>query len=91
MPTTAVFAVVLNTPNEQSTNRLGNAYPDMYQLNETVSLVRTSGLAETVANAAGIKGENRFASGVVFKLNRAYSGYTGRSVWEWLQREEDSE
>lgn len=86
-----VFAVVLDEPNAASWKRLQEAYPDLYTLNDTVSLVRTDGLAETVAVTAGIKGENRFVSGVVFKLNRAYSGYRSRSIWEWLGRGEESD
>ena len=86
-----VFAVVLDEPNVESQKRLQDAYPDLYTLNDTVSLVRTAGLAQSVAVTAGIKGEDRFVSGVVFKLNRAYSGYTSRAVWEWLGQGEESD
>ena len=87
---TPVFAVVLDEPNDQARERLQTAYPNIYLLNDTVSLVRTDGLAESVAITAGIKGDDRIVSGIVFKLNRAYSGYRARSVWEWLQQGEES-
>ena len=89
MPT-PVFAVVLDEPNDLARDRLRAKYPNIYALNDTVSLVRTEGLAESVAITAGIKGEDRIVNGIVFKLNRAYSGYTARSVWEWLQQAEES-
>lgn len=41
-------------------------------------------VSENVAVAAGIKGEQRRTSGVVFRLNGSYSGFTKRTLWEWL-------
>ena len=88
----SVFAVVLKEPNEQSQAGLRQAYPDSFRLTETVMLVRSALiLTEEIAQKAGIKGDHRFTTGVVFKLNRAYSGYFEKTAWEWLQREEDSE
>jgi len=34
----------------------------------------------------GIKGENRVVSGMILKLEGAYSGYTDGSIWEWLEK-----
>lgn len=85
-----VFAVTLEHPSDDAWARLQNAYRDQhYLLSDTVALVRTNGLANDVAVTVGIKGDNRVAGGVVFKLNRAYAGYTDRKVWEWLKLGED--
>lgn len=88
----SVFAVVLREPNSEVTTRLEEAYPGFYKLNETFFLVEGNSIAETVAESVGIKGDDRIesASGVVFRLNNiAYSGFTVRSLWDWLQMTED--
>lgn len=88
----SVFAVVLRESNSEVTERLKEAYPGFYKLNETFFLVEGSSLAETVAESVGIKGDDRIesASGVVFRLNNiAYSGFTVRSLWDWLQMTEE--
>ena len=85
------FAVMIREPEARTLESLNDQYePDnVYRINSTTFLVRTKQLAEAVSVAAGIKGEDRFASGVVFKLNRSYAGYTARSLWEWLQEGEE--
>jgi hypothetical protein len=86
------FAVMLQASGDPRTlDRLNEKYEsdNVYRVNATTFLVRTKGLAEDVAVAAGIKGEDRFASGVVFKLNRSYAGFAARSLWEWLQGDEE--
>ena len=41
---------------------------------------------EQIATLAGVKGKEREFSGVVFKLDtRSYSGYTKKTLWEWLK------
>lgn len=84
-----VFAVFIEHPHEGAWSRLRSGYPDKHLLSDTVALVRTNGLANDVAVKLGIKGENREVGGVVFKLNRAYAGYSDRRVWEWLELGED--
>ena len=58
----------------------------IFQLSPTFAVVSSSGVSGSVAEGVGIKGENKVegASGVVFKLSSAYSGYTVSSLWEWL-------
>lgn len=84
------FAVMLREPDTRTLDNLNREYDsvNVYRLNDVTFLVRTKRLAEDVSVAAGIKGEDRFVSGVVFKLNRSYAGYTSRSLWEWLQADE---
>ena len=85
-----VFAVLINEPDDRVLEQLKERYgtENLYLVNTTAILLRTAGLADDIAVSAGIKGGDRFATGVVFKLNRAYAGYTARSLWEWLQEVE---
>ncbi len=86
-----VFAVVLNEENADITDRIKKTYPKHYEFSKTLFLVASDSIAETVAIAVGIKGADRVetAGGVVFKLNRAYAGYTGRALWDWLAQVEE--
>ena len=87
----SVFAVVLREPNQQVLDRLDAEYPDNFQLSRTFAVVSSDELSQSVATKVGIKGENRApgVSGAVFILQGAYSGYTDRSLWEWLGKHED--
>ena len=51
----------------------------------TCILVSADVLTEDIAEAAGIKGDDRdtAATGAVFRIN-GYGGYTNRSLWEWI-------
>lgn len=81
---TRVFAVLFDEANADATKRLREAYSGHYELSDKNFLVRTSDLAETVAQTVGIKGDNRVVSGVVFRLNSIYAGYSSRVLWDWL-------
>ena len=86
------FAVLLQKPDDRTPVRLTEKYEhdNVYRINDMTFLVRTKKqLADDVAVVAGIKGDERFVSGVVFKLNQAYAGYSARSLWEWLQEGEE--
>ncbi len=87
-----VFAVALDKEGRRAAaevvSRLKREYggDNVYELAGGMTLVAvplsatTNGTAET----AGIKGKDRTVSGVVFKLNSAYSGYTDGKLWTWL-------
>jgi len=83
-----IFAVVLRTPNSEVWERLTEAYPNSnhFVLNSTFALISGGDVSENVAQNVGIKGEDRVesASGVVFRMSSAYSGFTTASLWEWL-------
>ena len=91
--TKKVFAVVLKEANETVERKIMDNYPKMHQYTDTFYLVACGPdvLAKDIAVSVGIKGEGRVesASGVVFKLNTVYSGYTERTLWEWLSSVED--
>ena len=80
------FAVVLDDPNEKVLERLEGKYPNTRCHTDTFFLVPVDKTVTTddVAVVAGIKGDSRDASGIVFKINAAYSGYTNKALWEWL-------
>lgn len=82
-----VFAVMVRDPDTPTLESLEEKYEpaNVYRVNDMTFLVRTRQLTEDVSVAAKIKGADRAASGVVFKLNRSYAGYTARSLWEWLR------
>ncbi len=84
-----VFAVILEEPNPAVMERLKKLYrKDALVINDASALVCADALAEDVAVGTGVKGGDDPAGGIVFKLNRAYAGFTHRSVWEWLERAE---
>ena len=90
----SVFAVVLNEENHDVAERIKSEYPDsFYRLTGTFFLVKSNAIPEAVATSVGIKGDRRIetARGVVFKLNRSYSGFTARSLWDWLRQAEELE
>ena len=84
-----LFAVVLYEPNAEVETRLSSAYTEHHKYTDTFYLVCTepSVVTSDIAEAVGLKGDNRIedSSGVVFKMNSAFSGYTQRSLWEWLE------
>lgn len=89
-----VLAVVLDDveSNEIVMDRLSNRFANIYEHTKTFILVpvELSISAYDVAATAGIKGNDRDVTGVVFKLNAAYSGYTKKTLWEWLGNVEGS-
>jgi len=86
----SVFAVVLDEPNPEVAARIQDQYPGHYRLNDTLFLVSSHEVAEKVAQAVGITGDqsSHLQSGVVFRLNHYYSGFTSRTLWEWLEQAE---
>ncbi len=86
-----VYAVLLEEPSSESFERLRKTYADnFYEMTPTSGFVRTDALTRTIAEKAGIKDEQeQIASGVVFRLNKAYSGFADRALWEWLRQAEE--
>ncbi len=87
----SVYAIVLLEPNSEVAGQIRKNFPGYYQYNPTLFLVEADTLAENVATSAGIKGDKRIqdASGFVIRLEEfSYSGYTSRSLWEWLREVE---
>lgn len=89
----AVHMIVLTKPNDAVVSRIQEVYPDNYQITQTCYLVQSKNITQKIATTVGIKGEDRIdnASGAVFKLNGAYSGFASRSLWEWLDQAEEQE
>lgn len=84
-----VFAVILDDDVsgkdiDKWMERLTKQYPSHHQVNKRTFVVRTKHLASEVSQNVGISPEGAVASGVVFRLNGIYSGYTDRSLWDWL-------
>ena len=84
----SVYAIVLVRSNEEVKSRIHEHFPGYYEYNPTFFLVEADALAEGVAISVGIKGDSQIenVSGFVIKLEEfSYSGYTARSLWEWLK------
>ena len=86
---TRIFLVLFSEEKESAQIQLTGEYPSHYQLNPTTFVIRTQHLADQVAKNVGIKGPDRFISGVVFRLNHVYAGYYRSELWDWMG-EEDS-
>ena len=82
-----VFAVSFKEANNRATKLLVDAYSSYYRLQDNLFLVRTRDLADTVAKTVGIKGEDRFVSGVVFRLKPIYAGFYNGDLWDWLEED----
>lgn len=83
----AIFAIILEEPNTDVRGRIQAQYPGHFEYSQTFFLIESDKLSENIAVEVGIKGDSRFekSSGFVLKLERyTYSGYTTRSLWEWL-------
>lgn len=86
-----IYAVVLIEPNAEVGGRIRREYPGSFEYTPTFFLLEADALAETVAISVGIKGDDRIeeASGFIIKLEAfSYSGYTSRTLWEWLREAE---
>ena len=83
-----LFAVFLHSPNSEVGERIEEKYPINYRYTDNIYLICQDSpvVTQKVAETIGIRGENRIedSSGVVFKLNDAYSGHTHRALWGWL-------
>ncbi len=83
-----VFVVALDNPaSTKFKERMHESYPTNFQYTDLLFLVQDDNISEVVAKTLGIKVDDdaeRLASGVVFRLEGAYSGYTTRALWDWL-------
>ena len=89
----AVFAVVLDEPHEEVEALIKKAYPECYRMNPTFFLVESKGIAQTVAEAVRIKGDDRVpnSTGVVIHLQSySYAGHSSRALWDWFKKAEES-
>lgn len=81
----SVFAVVFTgSAQPDAEKELWREFPDAYALGNAAFLVRSDLLSSRIAQKLHIKGDERKYTGVVFKINHSYSGYTSRDLWEWL-------
>ena len=83
--------VIFDKPSPEAETRLKAHYPDHYSYHSDAPayLVHYEGISEQIAKTVGMSGDDKSATGVVFKLNFAFSGYTNGAIWEWLQQHHD--
>lgn len=89
--TQPTFVVVLHEPNDAAFARLQTRY-DFHQITPTVAVVRGEKLlTSTIAVTAGTsKNSDPPIPGIVFRLNRAFSGYSWNALWEWLESADEA-
>ena len=89
------YAILLNEPAEAVSSKIEELYesPLHHKISDTAYLVRTSKLAKEIAISVGLRDSKLEdpPTGVVVRLNSAYSGYNDASLWEWFTLEEDDE
>ena len=83
------YAIVFTEPGPKSVERLkSEAEPAPYELLPgSVYLVKSFLSSDEIARLVGIKGDDRDAAGVVFRLGTGYAGFTKKALWEWLDDE----
>ena len=88
-----IHMILLTEPNADVAARIEEKYPGHHQVADNCYLVQSKEITQDIALNVGIKGEDRVedVTGVVFKLNGAYSGYAARALWEWLGEAEGAE
>lgn len=90
----AVFATFLDDETSAAEERIREHYPGTrhLQLTDHLYLINSDSVADAVAWKVGLKGDDQVPglTGVVFKLNAAYAGFTYRSIWDWLKEAEQS-
>lgn len=82
-----VFAIILNesSARDEVLERLRSKYKANYEvLPNALYLIRTTDLANSVADTLGIGGQDPNVTGAVIKVNDAYAGYFSSDLWDWL-------
>ena len=90
----SVFVVHLTGADAHKTaDRLRQEYSGgaHHELDDRLFLVSSDGIANSVAEALGLSGDDPDGpTGVIFKLNASYAGFDRRAVWDWLAQAERS-
>ena len=87
----ADYIVIFDEESDENGRRVAEFYPGAYEHHPKIFFVRSDEVSEAVASRLRIKGENRDTNGAVFRISSAYSGYTSKSLWEWLDVDGQSE
>ena len=90
----SIFVVILAEGQDAGAERLRKMYPTAYELAGNVFFIaEDEALTGTVAKALGLTKEDAESGirGAVFRLNGSYTGFTRRTLWEWLEKAEDAE
>ena len=85
-----VYAVVFDTDeppdHEARLARIVEQYPGLssYQHTNSLYLVNTEDVSSEVKRKLAIGKDNE--SGIVFRIDKVYTGYTSVGLWEWLAK-----
>ena len=78
------YIVIFDKESDENRERVTRLYPDAYEHHPKIFFVRSNEVSEVIASKLRIKGDGRDIAGAVFRISSAYSGYTSKSLWEWL-------
>lgn len=84
----ADYIVIFDKESDKNRQRVAEIDPNAYEHDPKIFFVRSDEVSQAVAVNLRIKGEDRDTEGAVFKIGSAYSGYTSKSLWEWLGADE---
>ncbi len=87
----STFVIILAETNQEAVKvKIANTYHDYCRIADNCFLISSTEISDEVATSIGLKGTNRIegANGIVFKLNGSYSGYSYRTIWDWMDRAE---
>lgn len=86
-----LYVIGLSTANKRVENRISEIREaekdfEFFKYSDNIFFIASIKTSDEIAHEIGLKGEHRFenASGVVIRMNGTYSGFTRRSLWDWL-------
>ena len=78
------YIVIFDNESDENKRRVTDLDPSAYEHRSNIFFVRSDEVSDAIALKLRIKGEDRDIAGAVFRIGSAYSGYTSKSLWEWL-------
>ena len=81
----SIFIAVVKEGNDIVANNILK-YPDWHKYKDTTYFIRTTKDIKEIDKDLGFnvsENENK-VTGVIFRLNSAFSGYTEQSLWDWI-------
>ncbi len=87
----AIFLIVLDEDNEEFEARVKTLYPppQSHKISDLTYFVQSNETSNAIAEKLGLRETvGLIVTGVVYRLNGAYAGYTFKSTWDWLEQAE---
>lgn len=85
--TLSMYIVVAETGTNAINDRV-DSFDDTYKYNDNTFLIRTTESIDYINEKLGFSENSDETTGVVFRLNSAFSGYTHEELWDWIYKKE---